>query len=234
MVENPRTIKTYVLRAGRMTDAQKKAYWELKQQWAFEFKPGEKLCPCDLFGNNNPVICEIGFGMGAATAIIAGENPGKNYLALEVHTPGVAKLLQLIKENGLENIRIIQYDALEVINSLPDKSLDGFHIFFPDPWPKKKHHKRRMITRPVTDLFCRKLRPGGYLYFVTDWEEYGYWAMEELSNTPGLTNPYAGLTAGGGFAPCQDWRPRTKFEKKGIDAGRKIIEIIFNKEDENG
>ena len=155
-------------------------------------------------------------------------------MALEVHTPGVAKLLQLIKENGLENIRIIQYDALEVINSLPDKSLDGFHIFFPDPWPKKKHHKRRMITRPVTDLFCRKLRPGGYLYFVTDWEEYGYWAMEELSNTPGLTNPYAGLTAGGGFAPCQDWRPRTKFEKKGIDAGRKIIEIIFNKEDENG
>lgn len=228
------TIKTYVLRAGRMTESQKRALETLRPQWVCEFNEKNELIPQKIFGNRNPVICEVGFGMGAATAVIARENPGNNYLGLEVHTPGVAKLLQLIEDNRLENIRIIQHDAIEVIEALPDNSLDGFHIFFPDPWPKKKHHKRRMLTRPNTDLFTRKLKPGGYLYFVTDWEEYGTWALEELSLTPGLVNSYGGSGLEAGFAPKQEWRPETKFEKKGIEAGRKIFELMFYKEENIG
>ena len=168
---------------------------------------------------------EIGFGMGHATSIIAENNPDINYIGSEVHVPGVGRLLGDIKTKQLKNLYIIEHDALEILETMiPDNSLAGFHIFFPDPWPKKKHHKRRMLQRPRTDLLAKKLAPGGYLYFATDWQEYAESALEELKMTEGLANKYEG------YAPHQEWRPRTKFEQKGLDAGRDIYELFFVKE----
>ena len=145
----------------------------------------------EIFGNTNPVVLEIGFGMGAATAQIASEHPDINYLGLEVHVPGVGKLLGEIKRLQLKNVYIIEHDALEVLETMiPDNSLEGIHVFFPDPWPKKKHHKRRLMQRPNTNLMAQKLAYGGYLYFATDWEEYGQLALEELTQTESLHNRY--------------------------------------------
>lgn len=220
-----RSIKTYVLRQGRMTDSEKKNYSELSQQWCVPFEH-KTLNFVDLFNNTNPVTVEIGFGMGQATAIIAESNPDKNYIGLEVHKPGVGKLLGEIQNKSLNNLYIIEYDALDVIESMiPDNSVSAFHIFFPDPWPKKKHHKRRLVQRPNTDLLCKKLAPGGYIYMATDWDDYAETAMENLMNTPGIENKYDG------FAPHQEWRPLTKFEQKGIDAGHAIHELFFVKKE---
>jgi tRNA (guanine-N7-)-methyltransferase len=220
-------VRTYVLRAGRMTEAQKRSYTELSGRWClpFECKP---LNYTDIFDNTNPVVIEIGFGMGTATAIIAAENSGVNYIGIEVHTPGVGRLLHEIQERDLHNIRIIEHDAVEVLEyMIPDNSAAAFHIFFPDPWPKKRHHKRRFMRRPRTDLLASKLCPQGYLYMATDWEPYGISALEELEATPELANTAAG------FVPRQPWRPETKFEMKGLRAEREIWELYFIKEQGN-
>jgi len=218
-----REIKTYVLRAGRMTAAQEKAYNELAPHWCIPFE-NKKLNFVDIFGNTNPIVIEIGFGMGDATVAIAEANPDVNYLGIEVHTPGVGKVLSEIKRRNLKNLYLIEYDALEVLNEMiGDNSVNGFHIFFPDPWPKKRHHKRRMLQRPRTNLFTQKLAPGGYLYFVTDIVEYAEFALEELNLTDGLKNKYDG------FAEPQPWRAQTKFERKGLNAERQITEIFFEK-----
>lgn len=219
-----RTIKTYVLRQGRMTAAQERDYNELSKIWCIKFDENQKLDFEKIFGNKNPVIVEIGFGMGAATVQIAKENPDKNYLGLEVHRPGVGRVLGEIKNLSLKNLFLIEYDALDVLEKMIlDNSVDGFHIFFADPWPKKKHHKRRLVQRPRTDLFCKKLKQNGYVYFVTDWEPYAEFALEELTQTEGLKNKYDG------FADHQSWRPETKFERKGLNADRKINELFFEK-----
>lgn len=221
-----RPIRTFVLRSGRMTDAEKRSYEELRQVWCIPFEH-KTLNFTEIFGNTNPVTFEIGFGMGHATSILATNNPDMNYLGSEVHVPGIGRLLSEIKKNQLKNLYIFDHDALEVLETMiPDNSVQAFHIFFPDPWPKKKHHKRRLVQRPHTDLIASKLAPGGYIYFATDWEEYAETALEELTNTPGLTNKYDG------YADHQEWRPRTKFEQKGIDAGREIREIYFVKNEE--
>ncbi len=218
-----RPIKTYVLRAGRMTDGEKRSYSELNQVWCIPFEH-RTLNFTEIFGNTNPVTIEIGFGMGQATAQIALEHPEMNFLGIEVHKPGVGRLLGEIKKLQLKNLYIIEHDALEILETMiPDNSIEAFHIFFPDPWPKKKHHKRRMLHRPRTDLLASKLASGGYLYFVTDWEDYALDALEELKQTAGIENKYAS------FAPHQEWRPRTKFEQKGIDAGHAIFELMFVK-----
>ena len=218
-----RTVHTFVLRAGRMTDAQKKAYETLSARWCVPFNDFP-LNYIDVFDNVNPVTIEIGFGMGAATAIIAQNNPEKNYLGLEVHRPGVGRLLNEIEDKNLSNLYIIEHDAIEVLEKMiPDNSVSAFHIFFPDPWPKKKHHKRRLVQRPRTDLLTKKLAPGGYIYMATDWEPYAEFALEELTLTPGLKNKYEG------YAPHQEWRPETKFENKGLQADRKICELFFEK-----
>ncbi|MCQ2591557.1 MAG: tRNA (guanosine(46)-N7)-methyltransferase TrmB [Treponema sp.] len=218
-----REIKTYVLRIGRMTDAQEKAYNELSPIWCLPYE--KKLLDfTKIFGNTNPVIVEIGFGMGDATAKIAEANPNINYLGLEVHRPGVGKLLGEIKAKNLKNLYIIEHDALEVLSDMiADNSVNGFHIFFPDPWPKKRHHKRRLVQRPRTNLLAQKLAQNGYLYFVTDWFEYAEFALEELNQTDGLKNKYEG------FAEPQPWRSQTKFERKGMAADRVITEIFFEK-----
>ncbi len=219
-----RGIKTYVLRKGRMTQAQKRDYAELSPLWCIPYSE-EKLNLIDIFGNSNPVVVEIGFGMGAATAEIASMNPDMNYIGIEVHTPGVGSLLGEIRSRDLKNLYIIEHDAVEVLeNMIGDSCVSGFHVFFPDPWQKKKHHKRRLLKRPNTDLLARKLSKDGYIYFVTDWKEYADFALDELSKTEGIRNRYDG------FAEAQDWRPLTKFECKGLLAERPITELYFLKD----
>ncbi|GHV80568.1 tRNA (guanine-N(7)-)-methyltransferase [Spirochaetia bacterium] len=218
-------IKSYVLRAGRMSDAQRRSYETLAEGFIVPFAPE----PVDLrriFGNENPVTLEIGFGMGIATAMIAEDNPQKNYLGVEVHRPGIGRLLWEIEKRSVSNIRIIEYDAVEVLEKMiKPSSLAAFHIFFPDPWPKKRHHKRRLITRPFTDMLAEKLCPGGYVSMVTDWADYGDWALAELGATAGLKNRYAG------FAEKQSWRPETKFERKGLLKQHEVRELFFVKEE---
>jgi tRNA (guanine-N7-)-methyltransferase len=219
-----RTIKSYVLRAGRATGAQRRSYEALAGQFVIPFAPFFLMPPdfAAIFGNANPVTVEIGFGMGIATAVIAEANPGKNYLGIEVHRPGIGRLLWEIEKRSLANIRIIEHDAVEVMERMiPPAALEGIHIFFPDPWPKKRHHKRRLIQRPFTETLARCLRPGAYLYMVTDWEDYGEWALAALGATAGLVNPYDG------FAPPQSWRPRTKFEAKGLAKNHTVRELYF-------
>jgi tRNA (guanine-N7-)-methyltransferase len=233
-VTESRGIKSFVLRTGRMSAAQKRCYGELFPRFCLAFNAqagGHSGAPLDLagiFGNSNPVVAEIGFGMGIATALIAERNPGKNYLGIEVHRPGIGRLLWEIDRRGLANIRIVEGDAAEVMRVLvPDRSLAGIHIFFPDPWPKKRHHKRRLITFPFTALLARKLAlcepsvPAAYVYAVTDWEDYAHWMLQELSGTAGLENAYDG------FAERQDWRPETKFERKGREKNHRVWELFF-------
>ncbi|MDR2478482.1 MAG: tRNA (guanosine(46)-N7)-methyltransferase TrmB [Treponema sp.] len=214
-------IKSYVLRAGRMTDAQRRSYDSL----AAEFMLPYAEAPADLsavFGSANPVTVEIGFGMGIATAAIAAAHPAKNYLGIEVHRPGIGRLLWEIETQKLANIKIIEHDAAEVFQRMiPPASLEAIHIFFPDPWPKKRHHKRRLVTRPFTETLARALKNGGYLYMVSDWEDYCLWALEELTQTDGLVNQYEV------FAPPQQWRPRTKFEHKGLAKNHQVRELFF-------
>ena len=176
-----------------------------------------------IFQNKN-ITMEIGFGMGAATAQIARDNPEMNYIGVEVHRPGIGRLLWEIKNQSLSNIRIIEYDAsIAAGTMIPSLSLDAIHIFFPDPWPKKRHKKRRLIQRPFTETLAKCLKHEGYLYMVTDWEDYGLQALEELTLTAGLQNAY------NGFADPQTWRPQTKFEKKGIAGNHTIRELFFIK-----
>jgi len=219
-----REVKTYVLRIGRMTAAQEKSYEELAPAWCIPFE-NKNINLVDIFGNTNPIIVEIGFGMGDATAELAAANPDVNYLGIEVHRPGVGKLLGEIKKRDLKNLYIIEHDAMEVLEyMIGDNSINGFHIFFPDPWPKKRHHKRRLVQRPRTNLIAQKLTPGGYVYFVTDWLEYADFALEELNLTDHLKNKYEG------YAPAQKWRTQTKFERKGMAADRPITELYFEKQ----
>lgn len=221
MIENLKSnVKSYVLRQGRMSNAQRRSYENLSSRYCLEKGRGDLF-----FANSNPLVIEIGFGMGRATALIAEQNPDVNYLGIEVYRPGIGKLLWEIEKRGLENIRIIEGDAAEIISEeIPEKSAAGFHIFFPDPWPKKRHHKRRLITRPFTDVLASRLAGGGYIYMVTDSADYGAWALLELSMTSGLANTWAG-----GFAPPQERRPRTEFEAKGIAKQHEIKELYFVK-----
>lgn len=220
-----RTVKTYVMRSGRITSSQERDYEELSHVWCIPYE-NKHLNFVDIFGNTNPITIEIGFGMGTATAEIAAAHPDINYLGIEVHKPGIGRLLGEIRTRNLRNLYIIEYDALEVLeNMVNDESVNAFHVFFPDPWPKLKHHKRRLVQRPHTDLFSKKLAAGGYFYMVTDWVEYAEFALEQLRKTPGLENNYTA------FAEPQPWRPQTKFERKGIKAEHAITELFFVKKE---
>jgi tRNA (guanine-N7-)-methyltransferase len=216
-------LKSYVIRSGRFTDAQKKAYSLSAKDFIIPFSQ-EKPDLKKIFGNTGNVTLEIGFGMGITTAQIAQENPLKNYIGIEVHRPGIGRLLWEIKERALDNIRIIEYDAVFAVEKMfQHESLEAVHIFFPDPWQKKRHRKRRLVQRPFTGTLSNCLKQGGYLYMVTDWEDYALHALEELNATAGLKNAYES------FAPPQSWRPVTKFEKKGLAKEHLIREIFFTK-----
>lgn len=218
------TIRTYVLRSGRLTDSQKRALDELGPRFCLPFQPGRAIDFAAAFGNSNPVVAEIGFGMGQATWRIAQEHPGTNYLGFEVHKPGVGKLLYELGERGIGNVRIVYHDAVEVMErSIAPSSLAGIHIFYPDPWPKKRHHKRRLVRPGLAELLASRLAPGGYLYFVTDIEGYAEWSLEVLSAVPGLRNRYED------YAPRQEWRPETKFEARASRDGRGAWELMFER-----
>jgi len=214
-------LKSYVIRTGRYTTAQRKAYDALSGAYLVEI-PQEKLDFNKIFANANGVTLEIGFGSGLATAAIAEANPDKNYLGIEVHRPGIGRLLWEIEKRSLSNIRIMEYDAVHITeNMIPENSLEAIHVFFPDPWPKKRHRKRRLMQRPFTDKLAACLKSGGYLYMVTDWEDYALHALFELNATAALRNAYEG------FAPPQNWRPVTRFEQKGLAQDHAIRELFF-------
>jgi len=207
-----------------MSDAQKRSYQNLSPLFCISAdKPVADYKT--VFGNDNPVILEIGFGAGSATAELAEKNPGINYLGIEVFKAGIGRLLWEIEKRNIKNIKIMEGDAVGIFcNILPKEKAYGIHIFFPDPWPKKRHHKRRLVTRPFTDEFRKCLGPDGYVYMVTDWQDYADWALAELSATQGLVNKYEG------FAAAQEWRPQTRFETKGLDRNHKICELYFVRE----
>lgn len=218
-----RPIRSFVLRQGRISKAQLLAHSTLLPRYGIEFAP-YPVALDDVFGRAAPKFLEIGFGMGDSTARIAVGHPENDYLAIEVHTPGVGSLLKLIEERQLGNIRIVQHDAVEVLKTMiPDAALSGVHIFFPDPWPKKKHHKRRLIQPELIALLCSKLVPGGYIHAATDWVEYAEHILAVMEAEPLLANTSAG------YSGRPDYRPLTKFEDRGLRLGHEVRDIIFKK-----
>jgi tRNA (guanine-N7-)-methyltransferase len=225
---HPRAIRSYVLRAGRMGTGQQRALEELSPRYVLPFQ-AEPIDLANAFGRNAPTVLEIGFGMGGATAQIAALRPQDNFLGVEVHVPGVGALLKLIGEQGLENLRIVKHDAVQVLQQmLTPASLAGVHIFFPDPWHKKKHNKRRLIQPPLVALLASRLAPGGYLHCATDWQPYAEQMLEVLSNEPALENT-ATDSAAGGYAERPDYRPLTKFEARGLRLGHGVWDLVFRR-----
>lgn len=219
----PRTIKSFVLRSAGLKPFQLEALRQYYPSHVIEYQR-EILDFKKVFGNDKPVIIEIGFGMGTSSHRIAKARPEYNYLGLEVFLSGFAKLLSLIGNDDLDNIRIMRFDAVEVLtHMIAEGSVAGFHIFFPDPWPKKKHQKRRLIQEPLAKLIASKLEKGGYIYCVTDWEEYAFQMLDVFAKVPSLTNPYEG------FAPPKEWRPTTSFEQKGLAQEFPINEVWVEK-----
>lgn len=219
-----RRIRSFVLRQGRLTKGQARALETVFPKFGITYKP-ELLDLSTQFGRtDSKKILEIGFGMGETTAKIAQTLPECDFLAAEVHTPGVGALLKLIDELALTNIRVIQHDVVEVLqNMLPDASLDGIHIFFPDPWHKKRHHKRRLIQAEFVKLLCTKLKPGAYIHVATDWQEYAEWVLEVLSAEPQLQNTAKD------YAEKPGYRPLTKFENRGIKLGHGVWDMVFTR-----
>jgi tRNA (guanine-N7-)-methyltransferase len=217
-------IRSFVLRQGRVSNAQRRHYDEMMTRVGIPYAPS--LLDFDaLFGRNAPRILEIGFGMGETSAAIAEANPQNDYIGVEVHTPGVGSLCKLIAGKGLSNQRIIQHDAVEVLRDMiSGQSLDGIHIFFPDPWPKARHHKRRLIQPPLVALLASRLKPGGYIHCATDWENYAEQMLHVLSAEPSLRNT-ADTTDG--YAPRPAYRPLTKFEQRGLRLGNGVWDLVF-------
>jgi len=218
-----RSIRSYVVRAGRMGPGQTRALAELGPRFVLPYAP-QRLDAAGLFGRVAPLVLEIGFGMGDATAAIAQAMPGTDFIGVEVHTPGVGALLKHIGEKELKNLRIVQHDAVEVLEHMiaPD-SLAGVHVFFPDPWHKKKHHKRRLIQGDFVKLLASRIAAGGYLHCATDWEPYAQQMLQVLSAEPMLENTAEG------YSPRPDYRPLTKFENRGLKLGHGVWDLVFRK-----
>jgi tRNA (guanine-N7-)-methyltransferase len=222
-----RPIRSYVLRQGRVSKAQRRAHEALLPAYGIPFTNGT----IDLdaaFGRHAPKVLEIGFGMGESTVAIAAEHPENDYLAIEVHTPGVGSLLKQIAERALRNVRVIQHDAVEVLqHMIAPRSLDGIHIFFPDPWPKKRHHKRRLIQPALVRLLAARMKPGAYLHVATDWEDYAEHILATLSAERGLQNTAER------YAARPPYRPQTRFESRGLKLGHPVWDIVFRWSSEN-
>jgi tRNA (guanine-N7-)-methyltransferase len=216
-------IRSFVLRQGRVTHAQERHHQLGMPLWGIAYRPA--LLDLDgAFGRSAPKILEIGFGMGESTAAIAAAHPENDYLGIEVHTPGVGGLLKEIAVRSLTNVRIVQHDAVEVLRDmLPLASLAGAHIFFPDPWPKKRHHKRRLIQPPLVHLLAERLAPRGILHCATDWEEYAQQMLAVLGAEPLLENSAAD------YAPRPAYRPQTKFESRGLRLGHGVRDVVFRR-----
>ena len=218
-----RPIKSYVLRAGRMGPGQLRAFDLYGPHFLVPYQKA-LLDARVAFGRDAPLILEIGFGMGDATAHIARHRPGDNFLCCEVHAPGVGALLKRCGQEEIANIRIVQHDAVEVLDHMiaPD-GLDGVHLFFPDPWHKARHHKRRLVQPPFIAKLLTHLKPGGYLHCATDWQPYAEQMLQVLSDEPGLVNTAAD------YAPKPDYRPLTKFEHRGIKLGHGVWDLVFRR-----
>ena len=220
-----RQIKSYALRNNVLSDKDKEAVAEYMPKYGF-FYEDKILDYKKLFGSDKPVVIEIGFGMGDTMQQVAIRRPEYNYIGIDVFLQGFVKLLKHLGEDKLDNVRIIRFNAVDVIeHMIADGSVQGFHVFFPDPWPKKKHHKRRLMQLPFLHLLASKLVKGGYIYMVTDWEEYAEEVLSFSSDEPLLSNPF------GGFAPPVAWRPMTKFEQKGMESEHPINEIWLERND---
>ena len=221
-----RHVRSFVMRRGHLSDAQRDAHAALLPKYGVP--EGDR--PIDVpavFGRHAPVVLEIGFGMGHTTAEIAAARPDTDFLGIEVYTPGVGSLLRTLEARGLANVRVIQRDAVEVLRDrIAPASLSGIHVYFPDPWPKKRHHKRRLIQPPFVAALVDRIAPGGYLHCATDWEPYAAQMLEVLSAEPRLAN------TADGFAPRPDWRPLTKFERRGLRLGHGVWDLIFERRHE--
>ena len=218
-----RPIKTFVLRAGRMGPGQSRAFDLYGPRFLVPYQPA-RLDIGAAFGRDAPLSLEIGFGMGDATAAIALARAQDNFLCCEVHAPGVGALLKRCGEQGIDNIRIVQHDAVQVLdNMLVPEQLDGVHIFFPDPWHKARHHKRRLIQPAFVSRLLTRLKPGGYLHCATDWQPYAEQMLQVLSAEPGLINTAAD------YAAKPDYRPLTKFEHRGLKLGHGVWDLVFQR-----
>lgn len=221
-----RPIRSYVLRQGRVSNAQRRAHDALLPAFGVRFS--HDIVDLDrVFGRRATKILEIGFGMGETTAAIAARHPENDYLGIEVHTPGVGSVLKRIHDLELSNVRVIQHDAVEVLaHMIAPRTLDGVHVFFPDPWPKKRHHKRRLIQPAFVALLAARMKPDAYLHVATDWQDYAAHILATLSAEPLLRNTTEG------YAPRPDYRPLTKFEDRGLRLGHEVRDIIFRRHDE--
>ena len=216
-------IRTFHPRRGRMSDRQRDALQRLWPAYGLEIADLDgPFDPAALFGRPAPLVLEIGSGMGDATAAMAAADPDRDYLAVEVHTPGIANLLDLVERHALGNVRVARGDALDLVRVMPEGSLDGVHVYFPDPWPKARHHKRRIIQPVHVALLRSRLVPGGTLHCATDWAEYAESMRETLTADPELVDTH------GGFAPRPAHRPVTKFERRALTAGRQIFDLIHH------
>ena len=225
MVEDPRMrrIRSFVVRAGRMTAKQERGLSDGMARHGLLFQP-TALDYVAAFGRDAPTVLEIGFGMGMTTAAIAAARLDTNFIAVEVHPPGVGNLCNLLDEQRLTNVRVMEHDAVEVLTHMiaPD-SLAGAHIYFPDPWHKKRHNKRRLVQAPLVALLASRLRPEGYLHLATDWVPYAEQMLEVLSAEPTLKNTATD------YAPRPEWRPETKFELRGLKLGHEVRDLVFRK-----
>ena len=222
--ERAKPIRSFVVRAGRIGPGQARALATLAPRYVVPFRH-QPLDFAALFGRAAPVVVEIGFGMGQATATIAAAHPEIDFVGIEVHPPGVGALLQRIDEAGLANVRIVQHDAVEVLESMvAPASLFGVHVFFPDPWPKKRHHKRRLLQPPFVRLLASRLAVGATLHCATDWEPYAEQMLAVLDAEPSLVN-----AAGEGYADRPLARPLTKFEQRGLDRGHAVRDLVFTR-----
>ncbi|MFI1760110.1 tRNA (guanosine(46)-N7)-methyltransferase TrmB [Streptomyces sp. NPDC020571] len=221
-----RRIRSFQPRRSRVTTGQADALQRLWPVWGLDIDGQRLIDLAELFGNDRPVVLEIGFGMGEATARMAADDPGTNILAVDVHTPGQGNLLGLAERKGLSNIRVGNGDAIILLREMlaPD-SLDGLRVYFPDPWPKKRHHKRRLIQPEFLSLAAARLAPGAVVHCATDWEPYAEQMLEVLTAHPGFEN----TVPGGGFAPRPEHRPLTRFEGQGLDKGHVVNDLLFRR-----
>lgn len=219
-----RRIRSFVLRQGRMTPGQQRAFDELWPRWGLAREAGA-LNAADVFGREAPLVLEIGFGMGQSLVAMAKAEPEKNFIGIEVHRPGVGKLLHGMAEHGVDNIRVYNDDAVEVLQQcLPDASLARVQIYFPDPWHKKKHHKRRLIQPEFLQLLRARLQPGGLLHVATDWQDYAEHILQTLGEAEGFRN-----LAAAGYSPRPAFRPVTKFEQRGERLGHGVWDLLFER-----
>lgn len=220
-----RRIRSFALRTGRMTEGQQRAYDENWQTFGLSLEQG-RLDQAEVFGREAPLVFEIGFGMGHSLAEMAKAQPDKNFIGVEVHTPGVAKLMMLCKEAGVENVRIYECDAIDVLEQcVGENSIDRFQLYFPDPWHKKKHHKRRIVQPAFIESMARFIKPGGTMHFATDWENYAEHMMQVVSASPLYSND----AGSGEYSPRPDWRPYTKFERRGQRLGHGVWDLLFTR-----